>query len=108
MSDSYTACEKTWSKIGLLDYSEFSDLVEYVNQSDDYGDCLRGEWYYSPGDVHAVEGEMCYVIYWGTFGNYNSPGASHHTYAEVFTTEEEEDYRKTLAKWEKQPEYVGE
>lgn len=80
----------------MKDFCDYSDCIEYVNQSE-YGDGqLEGEWYY--GDDEAL------TIYSGTFGNYNSPGASCYTTSETFETEEE--YRCQLQQWADQPEYL--
>jgi hypothetical protein len=80
----------------MKDFGDYSDCVEYVNQSEDYGDCLRGEWYY--GDDESL------IIYYGSFGNYNSPGASCYTHSEQHETENE--YRAALQQWIDQPEYL--
>lgn len=87
---------KDYAAEGFKDFSEYSDGIEYVNQSEYGDDCLEGEWYY--GDDEAL------VIYSGSFGNYNSPGADSYTNAERFETAEE--YREELAKWEACPEYL--
>lgn len=87
---------KNWAESGFLDYGDFSDMVEYVNQQEDGPDSYRGHWWY--GDDEAR------VLYFGSFGNYNSPGASSHTYAERFDAEE--DYRAAVAEWERLPEYL--
>ncbi len=85
-----------WESQHLKEYGEYSDAIEYVNQADDYGDSLRGEWFASDDRTR--------TIYHGSFGNDHSPGASHYTNAEVFATEEE--YRAKLAEWEALPEYL--
>lgn len=94
----YSAWSQAWEKAGLLDYSDFSDSVEYCNQEPDWCDTLRGEWYY--GDDEAL------VIYCGTFGNDHSSGSSLFTHAEVYDTLSE--YRKALSEWEERPEYLEE
>ena len=71
------------------------DGAEYVNQEPDGFDCYCGEWY----DFDDAR----WIIYWGTFGNYNSPGASHYTYAEIYDTAEE--YKEAVAAWEAKEEY---
>lgn len=85
-----------WAARGLKDYSDYADMVTYCNQEEDGFDCQRGEWFY--GD------DATRTIYYGTFGNYNSPGADCYTYADDYDTEEE--YRAELAKWEAMPEYL--
>jgi hypothetical protein len=92
----FTACDYAeWKNAGFKDFEDFSECVEYVNQSEYGDDQLEGEWYYADDETH--------VIYWGSFGNYNSPGASHFTYAEQFTVEE---YQKAVKRWESMPEYA--
>jgi hypothetical protein len=49
------------------------------------------------------------VIYFGTWGNDNSPGASVYTYAEVFDMDDPEDaaeYEKRVRYWDSQPEWA--
>jgi len=98
MSDSYRMCDhKEWAAAGLAADVEL-DRADYVNQYEDGFEVYAGEWFY--------EDEAALVIYWGTFGNYNSPGASHHTYAEKYDTLEE--FKADLADWEAKPEYLDE
>ncbi len=99
MSQSYNAFDhKGWGAAGLKDYCDFSDAIEYVNQSE-YGDGqLEGAWYYCDDETR--------TIYCGSFGNYNSPGASSYTYAEVYDEEEREEYEADKRKWESKPEYL--
>lgn len=99
MSDHY--CEfdhKAWQAAGLKDYGDFSECVEYVNQEEDGPDQDRGEWYYCDDDT--------LTIYYGSFGNYNSPGASSYTYADVYEQDERADYERVKAEWESYPEYL--
>ena len=79
----------------LKDFGDYADCVEYVNQSE-YGDGqYEGEWYYGDDDN--------LTLYTGTFGNYNSPGASDYTYVETFETEAE--YLEAVSKQAAKPEY---
>lgn len=101
---------KAWSEANLEDFGDFADCVEYVNQSE-YGDGqLEGEWYYAecdwgnPESAGLPDDQKRGVIYWGTFGNYNSPGASHCTYAEIY--DDQDEYTKDLAEWEAKEEYL--
>ncbi len=95
-SESYRASDhREWDAAGL-DAVQDKHEMEYVNQSDDYGDSLQGEWW--------MADDASRTIIWGTFGNYNSPGASHYTYAEVY--DDEVEYRADVAKWEAMPEYL--
>lgn len=77
----------------LMRYEQFSDKITYVNQKD-IGDCYKGSWFY--GDDENL------VIYYGTFGNFNSPGSRMET--EEFETQKE--YQTMLAKWKNLPEYL--
>jgi hypothetical protein len=99
MSTSYNAFDhKSWEAAGLLNFEDFSELIEYVNQSE-YGDGqLEGEWWWADDSTRTV--------YFGSFGNYNAPGASSYTYAEVYEEEEKEDFLAAVAEWESKPEYL--
>ena len=108
MSDTLSAHRHDeWAEKGLGDYSDFSDRTTDVNQ-EDRGDHSIGQWFYSPqdaGDPGWIEGLR--IIYNGTWGNDNSPGASHYTQAEVFEMPDEEaEYKAALANWEAQPEWA--
>ncbi len=96
----YGSNYREWAEHGLKDFGDFSDCIEYVNQTEDYCDSLAGEWYYCDDDA--------LVIYSGTFGNYNSPGASHYMSAEVYDRDGEgrAAYEKDKAGWESQDEYL--
>lgn len=97
MIERYCASDyRSWAEAGLKDFRDFSDCVEYVNQSE-YGDGqLEGEWFYYE--------DRSKTIYHGTFGNYNSPGSSCHTYALVYSSREE--YTKEKTRLLSMPEYV--
>jgi hypothetical protein len=96
MSESYKASDyKSWKEAGLKNFEEFSYAIEYVNQRD-IGDQLEGGWWYADDEK--------LTIYTGTFGNYNSPGASYYTNAEVYDNEEE--FKSEVAKLESMPEYI--
>jgi hypothetical protein len=95
-SQSYRGADHgEWADAGL-DAIQERHAMEYVNQEDDGPDQLRGEWFIADDEAR--------TIIFGTFGNYNSPGASHYTYAEVY--DDEEEYRAALAEWEARPEYL--
>jgi len=97
MSDFFSGADhKAWADKGLKDFGDYAECVEYVEQEDDYGDSLRGSWFY--GDEDNL------TLYYGTFGNYNSPGASHFTYAEVY--DDEDEFLDALAEWEAKEEYL--
>ena len=86
--------QKEWEAAGLMNFEDFSDAIEYVNQRD-IGDQLEGGWWYSDDDK--------LTIYTGTFGNYNSPGASSYTNADIY--DDEDEYKAEVAKLEAMPEY---
>jgi len=103
-----------WEQNSLADYGDFSDCVEYCNQSEDafsgYGD-----WHYIPDEPLAMMKDVGEykanerVIYFGSYGNDNSPGASHYTYAEIFDMDDEDDaaeFEKRKAEWESCEEYL--
>ena len=103
MSTTYRACDhSSWESIGLSDYSDFSDCVSFFNQGEDAFSGY-GEWFYTP-DTALPDGS--FVIYGGSYGNDNSPGASHYTYAEVYEPDEEEEYRERVAELESMEEYL--
>ncbi len=81
-----------WDAAGLKDYSEFSIKVRHIEKVDEFNfaEYLVGQWYWPDKEK--------LTIYYGSYGNYNSPGASAYTYAEIF--ESEEDFRMALAKWD--------
>jgi len=82
----------------MKEFGEYSDCITYCNQSEYDCDQLEGEWFYGDDDERTV--------YYGSFGNYNSPGASCYTHSETYETEEQ--YRAALVQWEDQPEYLEE
>jgi hypothetical protein len=93
----YASDYRDWEAAGLRDYGSFAECVTFTNQTE-YGDGqLEGNWYYCDDDRR--------VIYHGTFGNYNSPGSDHDTYADVYGDDETADYEATKAKWDAEPEY---
>ena len=103
MPTTYNAYDfASWEAIGLEDFGDFADCVSYFNQAEDafsgYGD-----WFYIP-DSPLPDGS--FVVYGGSYGNDNSPGASRYTYAEVYEADEEEAYRERIAELEAFPEYL--
>ena len=69
-----------WNRYGLSDFSEFADQITEVNVSEDSFSGF-GEWFFVPNDPLS-NGDR--VIYYGSWGNDNSPGASMYTNAEIF------------------------
>lgn len=101
---SQTICafdHQDWNDLGLADYGDFSDCIEWCNQGEDAFSGY-GRWYYIP-DEPLPDGSR--VIYHGTYGNYNSPGASSYTYAEIYDPDEKDEYTKHVAYWERQEEW---
>jgi hypothetical protein len=99
MSTTYNAFDhKTWDAAGWKDFGDFSEMIEYVNQSEYSDGQLEGEWWWAD--------DAARTVYYGSFGNYNSPGASSYTYAEVYEEDEEEEYLAEVKQWEAFPEYL--
>jgi hypothetical protein len=98
MMDYAASDYREWSEAGLKDFTQYSDCITYCNQLE-YGDeQLEGKWWYADKE-HLT-------IYWGSFGNYNSPGASHHTYANIY--DDREEFLVETGWWESLPEFLEE
>lgn len=67
---------RDWESIGLKEFGDYAESVQYFNQRECFGDCLEGEWFADDPDS--------LTVYRGTFGNDHSPGASIYTWAEVY------------------------
>ena len=91
-----------WAAYGLADYGDFSDGITECNMWED-SFSGHGEWWFA-AEEPLPNGD--YVIYFGSWGNDNSPGASMYTHAEMFESKEEFDAR--VKDWENQPEWIGE
>jgi hypothetical protein len=95
-----------WQRHGLKDYADFAEHATFCNQAE-YGDGqLEGEWFYID-DEPLPNGSR--VIYFGSFGNDNSPGASAYTNAEVFDggdPDEMAEFTLRAREWEAKPEYI--
>jgi len=110
MSDTLNAFDhKRWAEEKLQDYGEFADRTGECNQLEE-GDGTSGEWFYIPDDplpeLEHEPGERR-VIYHGSWGNYNSPGASSYTYATIYyMPEDQEEYEADKKKWEEAPEWA--
>lgn len=95
---------REWARHGLADYGTFADQVAECNQGEDAFSGY-GEWFFIPDDPLPNNDR---VIYFGTWGNDNSPGASSYTNAEIFDMDDPEDaieYEKRVKEWEGQPEW---
>lgn len=93
-----------WQRYNLADYGDFADMISECNVGEDtfsgYGD-----WFFVPDEPLPNNDR---AIYFGSWGNDNSPGASSYTYAEIFDMDDEEDaeaYRQRVKEWESQPDY---
>jgi hypothetical protein len=97
-----------WERRGLKDYADFAECVTFCDQSE-YGDGqLEGEWFFID-DEPLPNGNR--VIYFGSFGNDNAPGASAYTNAEVFDgsdPDEMAEFTIRAQEWEGKPEYIEE
>jgi hypothetical protein len=91
----FKAFEPDYETNGFLRFEKFSDKVTYCNQ-EEFGGGNRGDWYYCDDDTLRV--------YFGTFSDSHSPGASYYTYADYYETQAEYDAVK--AEWEKMDEFL--
>lgn len=87
-----------WILAGLKSFEDFAEAIERRNQVESREGQLEGEWFF--GDETAL------VIYWGTFGEGNSPGEPHYTHADKY--QDREAFFTALYKWEILPEYASE
>lgn len=95
-----------WKEKHLQEFCDFSDRIEYVNQQDDFDGSGKGEWYYIPDDPLPNNDR---VIYYGTFAQDHSPGASYYTYAELFDMDDPEDaaaFDVQKKEWENAEEWL--
>jgi len=103
---SFTICafnHQEWARYGLQDYGDLADMVTECNQGEDAFSGY-GEWFFIPDDPLPGNDR---VIYFGTWGNDNSPGASSYTHAEIFDMDcEAAEYEERVKEWESQPEWV--
>lgn len=96
-----------WQRRGLADYGDFADMVSECNVGEDAFSGY-GEWFYVPEKPLPNNDR---VIYFGTWGNDSSPGASSYTHAEIFDMDDPHDtaeFEKRVKEWESQPESVEE
>ena len=94
-----------WERHGLADFGDFADQITECNVGEDSFSGF-GEWFYVP-DEPLPNGDR--VIYFGSWGNDNSPGASTYTNAEIFDVLDPNqliEFSKRVDHWESQPEYV--
>ena len=94
-----------WKRHGLADYGDFADQITECNVGEDSFSGF-GEWFFVP-DEPLLNNDR--VIYFGSWGNDNSPGASTYTNAEIFDGDDPTDlaeFHARLKHWESQPESV--
>lgn len=94
-----------WERHGLADYGDFADQITECNVGEDAFSGF-GEWFFVPDEPLPNNDR---VIYFGSWGNDNSPGASMYTNAEIFDALDPEqliEFSKRVDHWESQPEYV--
>lgn len=94
-----------WKRHGLADFSDFADQISERNMGEDSFSGF-GEWFFAP-DEPQPNGDR--VIYFGSWGNDNSPGASTYINAEIFDGLDPDqliEFSKRVEHWEEQPEFV--
>jgi hypothetical protein len=98
-----------WNAYGLADYSDYADKTTDIRQRE-LGDCTTGTWFYIPDKPLIVKDQGTFrVIYSGTWGNYNSPGADSYTHAVLYDTDDADDmeqFEKDKAELESAPEWA--
>ena len=93
-----------WQRHGLPDFADFAEKITEINQGEDSFSGY-GEWFYIP-EQPLPNGD--FVIYHGSWGNDNSPGASTHTHATIFDggdPDEMAEYAVRVRDLESQPEF---
>lgn len=104
---SFTICafnHAEWQRHGLADFGYFADKITEINVGEDSFSGY-GEWFYVP-DEPLPNGDR--VIYFGSWGNDNSPGASLYTHATVFDgtdPDEVADFAVRVRELVAQPEF---
>lgn len=96
---------KEWKRYNLADYGDFADQIGECNMGEDAFSGF-GEWFYIPDEPLPNNDR---VIYFGTWGNDNSPGASSYTHAEIFDMDDHDDAAesgKRVKEWESQPDWL--
>ena len=103
---SFTICQfnhQECKRYELADYGDFADMIYECNVGEDAFSGY-GEWFYVPDDPLPNNDR---VIYYGSWGNDNCPGASCYTHAEIFNMDDpkdDADYAKQVKHWEAQPD----
>ena len=94
-----------WHRHRLADFGDFADQISECNMGEDSFSGF-GEWFYVPGEP-LPNGDR--VIYFGSWGNDNSPGASDYTNAEIFDCLDDDhlaEFSKRVEQWDEQPEFA--
>ena len=94
-----------WSRHSLADYGDFADQISECNMGEDAFSSY-GEWFFVP-ERPLPNNDL--VIYFGSWGNDNCPGASSYTHAEIFDGDDPDEvveFHERVRHWERQPEYV--
>src|SRR5579863_1331539 len=104
----FTICafnQAEWDHFGLADFSDFAEMISECNVGEDSFSGF-GEWFFAP-DEPLPSGHR--VIYFGSWDNDNSPGASTYTHAELFDMADVDDaeaFERRAENWENEPEHV--
>lgn len=94
-----------WERYRLANYEDFAEQTSECNVGEDTFSGF-GEWFFIP-DERLPNNDA--VIYFGTWGNDHSPGASSYTHAEIFDMDAPDDaaeYHKRVREWKRQPQFV--
>jgi hypothetical protein len=94
-----------WERHGLADFGEFADQITECNVGEDSFSGF-GQWFFVQ-DGPLPNNDR--VIYFGSWGNDNSPGASMYTNAEIFDGNDPDDiaaFSERVKHWESKPENV--
>lgn len=105
-----------WERHGLKDYGDFSEQVSEVNVRD-FAEGSTGDWFFADDEVLPAMKGVDYkgqtpnekAIYFGSWGNDNSPGADMYTNAEIFDMDDPEEaaeHARRIAEWEAAPEFI--
>lgn len=101
----FTLCafnHEEWKRHGLADFGDFAEQISECSVGEDAFSGY-GKWFFVPDDP-LPNGDR--VIYFGSWGNENSPGASTYTHAEIFSIPDEaKTFEQRVRDWESQPEY---
>lgn len=87
---------REWESLGLKNFGDYVESVQYFNQRECYGDSLEGEWFADDPDS--------LTVYGGTFGNDHSPGSSIYTWVEVY--DDPAEFAARVRELEQYPEWL--